>query len=155
MGMDINQLSQLPEHLYIMQLMEFVQQLPEQVQKPIRVRDASAFNSFLSDSKNSFFKKYLVLHSLNEATYLDPDHRYNGEHYVSATPLEQPIPFSPLSGASNRSFAEPAWGPDVCRHNVLQYSSSAVDQRRARVARAVQSSSSALLHRLLHRKSLR
>ncbi len=91
MGMDIDQLSQLPEHLYVMQLMEFVQQLPAAVQKPVRVRDASAFNSFLNDSKNSFFKKFLVLHSLNEATWQDADHRYNGEHYVSKHSYKKPF----------------------------------------------------------------
>jgi len=88
MGLDINQLLELPEHLHIMQFMEIVQQLPEAVQQPVRVRDASAFASFLGDSKNSFFKKYLVLNCLNEATYLDPQHRYNGEHYVSSVSVQ-------------------------------------------------------------------
>jgi hypothetical protein len=87
MGLDINQLLELPEHLYIGQFMSIVQQLPESVQRPVRVRDAGAFASYLGDSNNSFFNKYLVLHCLNEATYLDadgPNLVQSGQRYVSS-----------------------------------------------------------------------
>ena len=83
MGIDVHQMLELPEYLYIQELMDIVQQLPDAVQKPIRARDAKAFISFLGDPAKGFFQKYLVLLCLNEATNFDQDHRYNGEHYVS------------------------------------------------------------------------
>ena len=81
MGIDINLLLQLPEHEYIMQLRQY---LPEAAQNPVQVRDASAFGSYLSDPTKSFFNKFLALYSLNEATWLDQEHRFNGQRYVSS-----------------------------------------------------------------------
>jgi hypothetical protein len=97
--MDINELSQLPEHLYITILMEIVPQLPEAVRKPIGVRDASAFNSFLRDSKNSLFKKYLVLRSLNDAINFEQQQSYRGQQYVSSKPPRQAHPIFTVTQA--------------------------------------------------------
>ena len=58
MGMDVHQMLELPEYLYIQELMDIVQQLPDAVQKPIRARDTKAFMSFLGDPAKGFFQKY-------------------------------------------------------------------------------------------------
>jgi hypothetical protein len=81
MAIDISLLLQLPEHEYILQLRQY---LPEAARNPVQVRDASAFGSFLSDPTKSFFNKFLALDSLNEATYMDQEHRFNGQRYVSS-----------------------------------------------------------------------
>ena len=81
MGIDINVLLQLPEHEYIEQIRQY---LPKAAQNPIEVRSASAFDTYLSAPTNSFFKKFLVLYSLNEVTWTDPEHRFNGQRYVSS-----------------------------------------------------------------------
>ena len=83
MGMDLRDLLQMPEHIYIQELMVYVQGLPPNVMSPVSVMDAGAFGSFLGDASHGYFKKYLVLYSLNEATCFQPDHRFRGEHYVS------------------------------------------------------------------------
>jgi hypothetical protein len=87
-GLAIDQLLELAEHLYIKQFKDIVQQLPESVKRPVRVRDSGAFASFLGDSNNSFFNKYLVIDCLNEFTYLDADGpalvENGGQRYVSS-----------------------------------------------------------------------
>jgi hypothetical protein len=62
MGMDVESLVLEPEHVYIEQLLEFTQGLPDAVQRPVDVRDPSAFGTFLGSASHSYFKKYgLVL----------------------------------------------------------------------------------------------
>jgi hypothetical protein len=61
MGMDVESLVQEPEHVYIEQLLEFTQGLPDPVQRPVDVRDSSAFGSFLGSASHGYFKKYGLL----------------------------------------------------------------------------------------------
>ena len=75
MELDLRDLLQMPEHIYIQELMVYVQGLPPKVMSPVSVMDAGAFGSFLGDAS--------ILYSLNEATCFQPDHRFRGEHYVS------------------------------------------------------------------------
>ena len=66
--MDVPAMLEMPEHIYIQQFMEYAQGLPPEVQSPVSAMDASAFGSFLGNASHGYFKKYLVLHSLNTAT---------------------------------------------------------------------------------------
>jgi hypothetical protein len=158
MGMDIIELMELPEYLYIQQLMEFMQQLPDAVQKPICVKDASAFNSFLGDAGRSYFEKYLVLHSLNDATWQQPDHRFRGEHYVSCTQFvcfmfarEPHFVCDFSAGTSHSPPSYPAWRSHVCCHDLFRYTWGPCYEWRECVARIVQGCSSTFNNRFVYR----
>ena len=153
--MDVPAMLEMPEHIYIQQFMEYAQGLPPEVQSPVSAMDASAFGSFLGNASHGYFKKYLVLHSLNTATIYQPDHRFKGEHYVRAS-LFDTLPrlsHSP-SGSSHRSSTHPARHSHVCRHAVSRGAERPFDQRRVHIARVVQSSSSARRPHFLHRSSV-
>jgi len=84
MGMDVESLVQEPEHIYIEQLLEFTQGLPDPVQRPVDVRDPSAFGTFLGSASHGFFKKFLALANIQHITLFEPEsHRFRAEHYVS------------------------------------------------------------------------
>jgi hypothetical protein len=176
MGIDINSLLEMPEHIYIMQFMEIMQQLPDAVQKPIRVKDASAFNSFLDDSKQSFFKKFLVLSSLNDATWMEPDQRFDGQHYVSLQLATRDMlsSFSRfcrflLSLVCSRGLTFQrllsTFVAALCKYVLplltitpfirIEFirSSGTVHQRRTRNTRTLQSCGSSCIYSFLHRKS--
>jgi hypothetical protein len=58
MGIDVRTLIEaFPEHIYIQQLVDYAQGLPDQLQRPVEVRDPGAFASFLGDASHGYFKK--------------------------------------------------------------------------------------------------
>ena len=67
MGIDINCLVLEPEYVYIEQLLEYSQGLPDQVRQPVNVKDPSAFASYLGDAGHSYFKKCVSLSAVGSA----------------------------------------------------------------------------------------
>jgi hypothetical protein len=59
-GVDVNDMVQNAEHVYIEQLTDYTQALPVKIQRPVDVRCSSSFAAFLDNAALSHFMKHVL-----------------------------------------------------------------------------------------------